>query len=276
MKKSYLIMNLVVKSIAKLMMCILLSSLFLNCNESEAADKISIGFFMLPPHVIWDETTRKPSGAAVDFFEEYIKPKLNISVKWVNAPVKRLFHNMKTGKLDAVLLAGKKAAREQFSFYPKFSFIVTRPCLIVMKSHPLTEVKTVEDILKYKIAHHMGSISTLFMRDDRINFDYMAGDDTVRRNLKKLNIGRVDAFYRPTCSSGIYVAGKIGMEKKIRSIYLPEEKMELFTIFSKKSPKGRVMIEKYNKAIGKLITDSSSGNRDIYRLYNNLLKRYIK
>ncbi len=274
MLNRYLVKKFSVRCVANLTMFLVLFFPVLNFNTSEAADEITIGYFNLKPHIISDNTDKNPSGAAVEFFDKYIKPDLNVTVKWRYASLKRILHNIEIGKYDAGLLFGHKSEREKIAFYPRYPYGETRTCLLVMKNHPLKTVKSVEDILKYKIGHHLDAILTPFMRDGRITYENISGNDVVRRNLLKLQSGRIDAVYRPVCSSGIYIAGQIGLKEEVRSVYLPEN-MEIYTIFSKKSPRGRIMLEKYNKAIEKIVTDSPSGNR-IIKIYNEILERYMK
>jgi ABC-type amino acid transport substrate-binding protein len=243
-----------------------------NACKSEAADKMKIGIFSLEPHVM----EKTPSGAAIDFFEKYIKPELSVDIEWQHAGLARIIRNIEVGDYDAGLFFSKTSDREEIAFYPKYPFYETKPCLMVMKNNPLQTLKSVDDILKYRIGYVLNGVRTPFMQDERIIFDMMSGEDIRRRSLMKLEAGRIDAFYQPVCSSCLYVAGQINMIRDIRPVYLPDRSNMVYTIFSKKSPLGKIFAEKYNNAIEKIMGEDHSDNSKIYEKYDEILEKYIK
>lgn len=250
---------------------ILLFSLY--CSPSASAKEITISVFILEPHVMLDEENGL-GGAAIDFFERYIHPELEVSVKWQIAPVPRILKGLQTGRYDAALLIGKTAERKKFAWYPTYSYIHTQACLLVMHDHPLAKVESVDNILPYTIGHHIGALLTPFMQDKRITFDLLGGSNVVKKNLLKLKAKRIDAVYRPVCSSGIYVATQLGMADALRRLDLPDSS-EMYTIFSKQSSRGKGLVERYNTILEKLNEDGNDSTK-IHDLYQRLLDPYIQ
>ncbi len=229
------------------------------------AETLKVGYFDIKPHISLSEEG-KPVGAGVDYFLALAR-EMQVDIQWVGPlPFKRLFEELRKGKVDASFLFQKNTQREKVFFYPDKPFYLTRSVLALLKKHPLKEIKTVDDLLGIKIGLIMGAQPSVFIKSniDKLDIEYIAGETGVSTNYRKLKMGRIDAVHTHTKIAVLTEAKKLGMQDDINILQLPEMPTELYFVISKKSTIGGKVLRKYNSAASELNID-----------YINCLKKYI-
>ena len=97
---------------------ILLSFLFVG-GQADAQGILRIGYWHIPPHVI-EAVGGKPKGAAISYFDEYIGPRLGMTIAWDEdiTPPTRLMDQLRQGQKDAMIFLGKTKERTEYLHYP--------------------------------------------------------------------------------------------------------------------------------------------------------------
>ena len=229
-----------------------------------AAQTIHIGYFESPPYVFRDDNG-KLRGATVEFLEESIAPAMGIRFVWTDypIPIARQLDLMQKNKLDASAVLAKNLVRQKILDYPDTPYFITRSTLAVPQSSSLIQVGSVSDIVSLKIGYCTKTFISPFMRDERIQWDLLAGSSCTRQNFKKLIAGRIDAQYQPDVPPLLYYARKTRAEDIIRLVFLPD-KVAIYTPFSKQA--GSRYLKRYNQAL------KDTGGTENYMTY---LARYM-
>ena len=87
------------------------------------------------------------------------------------------------------------------------------------------------------------------LRDDKIQYDLIAGERLFQRNIEKLLLGRIDAIYAPLTIALTNMIKKMEVGDQVKLV--PIEFLEpvlIYTVFSKKTV-GEAVVEKYNNAL---------------------------
>jgi len=105
----------------------------------------------------------------------------------------------------------------------------------------------------YRVGFLQGGNLTKFITEhkDVLKMEYIPGQNWTKSNLLKLMKGRLDAVYDLNENTMLYEAKVLGIQDQIKIVLLPEPPGELFTVFSKKSEKGKTLVEKYNSVSAK-------------------------
>ncbi len=227
----------------------------LLCSGSHTlwAETVRMGYFEIKPHMYLDSKTGKPAGASIRYFESIAK-EMGYDVEWAEAlPLPRLLQYLKEGNIDGTLVMTKNPEREEFLWYPDSPYHLMRPIFVVKKDNKLEKIESIADVKGYRVGFLLGGNLTKFIRDhtDDLKMDYIAGQIWAKSNLLKLITGRLDAVYDLNENTMPYEAKLMGIQDQIKIILLPEPPMPLFTVFSKKSERGKALVEKYNSVSAK-------------------------
>ena len=197
---------------------------------------IKIGYFQSPPYVFQDKGTGKIKGALYDFLEREIAPRMGVKFEWTEEPIPiiRQLKYLESGKLDASAMFGKNPERALLFAYPEKPYYRTHSGLCVLAGNQLTQVNTVDDILEMTVGYCGKAFTTPFMKDSRINWDFVCGSSCVEQTLKKLLSERVDCLYQPDELGILFYVKKYGVANQVRVIRLPED-VEVYMPFSKKA-----------------------------------------
>ncbi|MCG8612343.1 MAG: transporter substrate-binding domain-containing protein [Pseudomonadales bacterium] len=196
---------------------------------------LTVGLFNLAPHAFTDSADEtQVKGAAIDYMERYIAPEMGVSIHWQVYPFSRLIMHMEEGKLDAVLTLAKDGNREKRYLYPDSPLTYMQSGLAVLASSPLIKVQSPEDLLDTEIGFTKHGYLSPFMRDARLDINFIVGDlNAFRTMLRLLNAKRLDAVYNPTIMTLRFEARQLQISDHLRFIPLPEQKVGLYTVFCK-------------------------------------------
>lgn len=202
-----------------------------------AKETVSITYFDIPPHVIYDAGTKKVSGAVVDLLE-YLAPEMDVELAWDPSPtnVAREVKQLETGEKDmAAVFIESPGDLSRFAFSGE-PFFVGRDSLLVKRTVALGQVGKVEDILGWKIGYAPEAYVSDFMQDKRIAWDNNSAPNFCELNVKKLLAGRIDAAYAPDHAGLLYAMNVAKARNDLKVLYTPQPPVPLRIGFSLKKP----------------------------------------
>lgn len=216
---------------------------------AQARDTLRMGFWYIPPHVV-EVIEGKPKGAAISYFEKFIAPRLDMTVVWDESitPPTRLMNQLRQGQKDAMIFLGKTKERTEYLHYPDH-YLEIAQTLAFLKTYPINRVTKVSELYGLRVGFLLGGRLPDVLRDDRIQYDLIAGERLFQRNIEKLLLGRIDAIYAPLtiALSNIVTEMEVGDRVKLIPIEFLEPVL-IYTVFSKKTV-GEAVVEKYNQAL---------------------------
>jgi len=242
-----------VKTLKKLLLgfpaITVLLSLLLPNGLAGAQEVLRVGYWTIPPHVT-GVVNNKPAGAAIGYFDEYIAPRLGVSVVWDTdvTPPTRLIDQLRKGQKDAMIFLGKTKERTEYLRYPD-PYLDIPQTLAFLQSHPIRRISDVSDLYDLRVGFLVGGRLPDELRDDRIHYDLIAGERLFQRNIQKLLVGRIDAVYAPLTIALTNILTQMGVDDQVKLV--PIEFLEpvlIYTVFSKKTVSEDI-VENYNKAL---------------------------
>ena len=222
----------------------------LNAARSDA-ETIKIGYWIHKPHHYLDAngTLRGASKAYFDM----MAAKMGVDVEWVGPlPFIRLLNALQDGSIDGcVHYTALKPGMGDFVNRAEKPFHLAYSVLAVRKDNPLAHIASIADIEGYRIGWLTGVNPSPFLLANaaHVQMDLLApGDSMWEQSIKKLLLGRIDAVHELNAFTLPFIAGQMGVADQIKVLTLPEPGEPVFVVFSKKSPNGKLFLEKYNAA----------------------------
>ena len=228
---------------------VILPSLLLVGGAVHAQETLRIGYWNIPPHVI-EVVDEKPKGAAISYFDKYIAPRLGITITWDEniTPPTRLMDQLRKGQKDAMIFLGKTKERTEYLHYPD-PYLDISQTLAFLNSHPINRITKVSDLYGLRVGFLVGGRLPDVLRDDKIQYDLIAGERLFQRNVEKLLIDRIDAIYAPLTISLVNIIEHMEVSDQVKLV--PIEFLEpvlIYTVFSKRTV-SETVVEKYNRAL---------------------------
>jgi len=213
------------------------------------AKELKIGYFINSPHVTNVES-KSPEGALVDWFEQYIQPRMQMGLNWEEnkTPVRRLLQRLKEGKVDIGIFFVKSPKREKFLYYPTTPFLVSTPSLLVKSSFTLNKINNLNEIRTLNIGFVDGGFIPSILENKNIQFILMSGSEPQKRNVEMMMLNRLDAVFAPQDISLHYLVRKLGLADDAKVLNLPLPDMQIYAVFSKKSTNIDI-VEQYQNAL---------------------------
>ncbi len=227
----------------------MLFSLLFVGGAVRAQETLRIGYWNIPPHVI-EVVGKKPKGAAISYFDEYIAPRLGVTVAWDEdiTPPTRLMDQLRNGQKDAMIFLGKTKERTDYLHYPD-PYLDIPQTLAFLNSHPISRITRVSELYGLRVGFLVGGRLPDVLRDDRIKYDLIAGERLFQRNVEKLSLGRIDAIYAPLTIALTNIIKQMEVSDQVKLVPIEFLKPVLiYTVFSKKTV-SEAVVEKYNKAL---------------------------
>lgn len=246
---------------------ILIISLILYTISLNAAEKVRIGTFMLPPFMMEVGADKKPGGAAIDYWEKYIAPKMNAEVEAFGPfPILRVTKMLEDGQIDVITNMTKIPQRETIFIYPETNMSEIASCLIVLEESPLKKVTGQKDLLNLRIGFIEGGFIPQLFKHEKIFIEMTANTDFREILFNKLMAKRYDAFLDINYMSLLYYLKGKEYKNRVRTILLPIEKIKVYSVFQK-SERGKRLSKMFDKI------NSLYYKTDIY---NNLARKYLE
>jgi len=219
------------------------------------------------PYMMADPATGGAAGASVDYWVEYIAPRLGYTVELVGVfPIIRLMAMLEKGEIDVAPLFTKTPDREARFLFPETHSADVMGCLMVLPESPIIEVKRREDLFGKRIAYLEGAFLPPLLDHPAITIELVSSVDFRRINLNKLLYGRVDAWFEINHVSTLYYLKKNGLLDMVRVIPLPTETTHIYSIF-RKTPEGERLRDEYDRVNREGVRDS---------VFERILNRYLE
>ena len=240
---------------------------FLSLTTMGMAKEMTVAYFLSYGHIGIDHGTNKVQGPLVELLNAYIGPEMGVAFTWQAKPsnVPRIISSMEHNRVDLTPLlvyTRERAKKMRFTDKP---YYWSQSALVVPKDSNLTAITRLEDILEITIGYAKGTYISPFMRDPRVRFEMNSIGNYMVSNMKKVQRGRIDAAYAPDKVGLLKTIMELGMEKELRCINLPEERVPFYVVFSA-TDAADDWVAKYNAAFDKLKAD---------KLYLRLLSKHL-
>lgn len=225
-------------------------SLLLHCwctnasAENTAPEKITVGFFDIPPHAY--PPTEKAHGTSMQFFD-LVAAQIGLEVEYVYYPLAHVLVMLETNRIDAVLMLAKNEARQKDFVYPSAPMYTTIPAIAVLSD---SELKTIDQVVKANsltIGVWRGGYHSPTLDKNKNTIIELTGNNIASRGLEILARGKIDALFSPDSYPIIYAANKNDMGKKITIFPITDEPIEVYSVFSKKS--AATYLKRYEDAL---------------------------
>ena len=239
---------------------------FIIATSLVFSEDVKIGVFVHPPHVYQDELTEKAHGPAIDYIKSLFID-MGYTPVIILLPFQRILAYLQSGKIDCTLEIARTPDREKYLYYPTEPTYIMVPSLTFLVTNKLQTITSIDDISGMTIGYLGGADPGPFFESaTNITFDTVSGKTWIKQNLAKLNLGRIDAALDQNSYSYLAEAKEQGIEHLVKTLPLPGEGIGAYVVFSKKSPHGSLLADKYNRLI-------ETGNYDEQKLIDEYLDR---
>ncbi|MDE1464297.1 transporter substrate-binding domain-containing protein [Spartinivicinus poritis] len=201
------------------------------------AQSLKVGYFNLIPHIEEGENNTPPKGPAISYLKKVMEKSgvTELQIPPKPYPLSRLLQALELGKIDLAVALGKSPQRAKKFTYPSKPFLKMQPSFMLLKKSPLDSLQSINDILLMDIGIYEKGFLSPLMRDKRLKTKPLSGNNIIFRNYKIMLRERLDAVYSPDSYELIYTAKINGFYNNIKVVSLPEPKVGLYTVFSKKT-----------------------------------------
>ncbi len=240
-----------------------------NKTIPTSAERLRVGFFIFPPHVMLS-ASGEVYGAAVDLLVAHVAPRMNMPVDLVGPlPHARLVNDFHYRRLDAVLAIAKIPERVGKLRYPALPFWYMTAGIAVRNDFALPDESVfrtipLEALKGVRIAYTRGAFIPGNIATSGATFDLTAGPDSARRNLEKLMGRRVDAVLSPDTFALRNACARFGIADRTRVVAIPSATSELYMAFDAES--SAELILRYEQALREALEETP---------YNAILVKYL-
>lgn len=228
-------------------------------GQAVQADTIKMTWIVLPPHSYPDESSGRPRGAGIAYFEA-VAARMGYTVEWVGPlPITRQNKSLRFAHDGVVggLIFPKLPGFETYLHFTETPYVQMQPIFVVRQDNPLTAIHSIDDILGYRIGFVAGAGATdsyytpfLEAHRDQLHFTELFGDDWVVRNLRMLvETDRLDAVFDRNQYTLPFEAARLKLDMQIKVLPLPDPPNPTYVVFSKAAPQGARLVEEYNTAV---------------------------
>jgi polar amino acid transport system substrate-binding protein len=207
-----------------------------------AQPALKVGYFDLPPHVFASDQRTSP---ALVYFDQ-IAALMQRQPEYLHAPLPRLLQLLEQQQIDAILLLAKNAEREQKFIFPTLPLLTTSPVLVVRADNAFS-IAALQQDPKLQLGVWPSGYHSPFVKAIKGHQVPISGDDIDQRGLSMLAQGRIDAFFSPEQISIRYLLQKSEFGSHLKLLTVPNETVEIYTVFSKKS--APELVDNYQKAL---------------------------
>ncbi|HRX15737.1 MAG TPA: transporter substrate-binding domain-containing protein [Spirochaetota bacterium] len=225
--------------------------LLLFSLQMHAAETLHIAVINLEPFLTDEGKGKTPGGIAVDYWRDYIAPRMNVSVKFSGPyPIRRAEYMLKNGEVDAVMHLTKIPEREKDFLFPETHLTGIKSCLVVPVDSSITKVLKTEDMYGWTILFIDSAYVPEMLLHRRINIEKVSGTDFRHIQLNMLLASRGEAMLDINQVSLLFYLRNRGYLDRVRIITLPVKPQKVYTIFSK-TAKGMDLKRRFDKVNSK-------------------------
>jgi polar amino acid transport system substrate-binding protein len=221
----------------------LLGAMVVNAHAEETV-KLAIGD--------WEPYTSStnPKGKLLEVVVTEAFKLEGVVVKYEYFPWKRSITNVENGDFDGTFPWNKTPERVSSFHIPQQSLLKDDAVYFHLKSKAF-DWKTIDDLKNYSVGVTVGYKEEKIYKDKGIKADAVPSEDT---NFKKMLAGRIDV-YQTSKVVGYSMINKMftpDEAKLFTNHATPVEQAEYFILFSKKTPNGKALADKFDSGLKKL------------------------
>jgi ABC-type amino acid transport substrate-binding protein len=197
-------------------------------------EKVRMVIIQTEPFSMETESDHIPCGASIDYWKEYLAPRMGIELD-ILGPVslERAKNMIETGEADVLTQIVRTKDRESLFHYPETPLAEITPGIVVAAESKIREIRSPKDLSMARIGYAQGSYIPSFLVANDITLDLIPFANYREMNLKKLFANRLDALFEPNTESMRYYLAKRELLEKVRFLELPVEKLNLYSVFGK-------------------------------------------
>jgi len=232
-----------------------------------ARDTVRVGTFMLRPFMMEGQDKRQTAGVAVDFWEKYVAPEMDVDIDASGPfPIMRTQKMLEDGDIDVICNMTKIPEREEkfiFSAQPLSEIAIS---IVVLKESRLKKVTCRDDLYNLRVVSLEKTFIPPLLASEKIKIELVSGADFFQRFIEMLEAGHADAFLHINNYSLRYELAQFGKTDSYRIIALPVDKVKVYCVFTK-SERGLMLSKKFDAV-----------NRSLFkaRVYDSLAEETIK
>ncbi len=207
---------------------------------------IKIGYFDIKPFSFYDEKRNKDSGVILDYLKNKIVVVKNKKVIFQQYPLSRVLTELKFNKIDAIAFLGKTPEREKEIIYTKTPIYSSNSYLMLLKDSDLNEIEDIDDLNKETIGIGQNGALCNFLSQNRakLTIEESSAENYSSVLINKLKFKRITAAYSYLPDSLYYEAKANNFLNDIKMLLIPNNKISVYLVFSKKfNPKYLDIIE---------------------------------
>lgn len=232
-----------------------------------ARDTVRVGTFTLRPFMMEGQDKKQTAGVAVDFWEKYVAPRMDVEVEASGPfPIMRTQKMLEDGDIDVICNMTKIPEREEkfiFSAEPLSEIAIN---IVVLKDNPLKNITRQSDLYNFRIVSLEKAFVPALLINDKIKIELVSGADFFQRFIEMLEARHADAFLHINHYSLRYELSQHGKKDAYRIISLPVDKVKVYCVFTK-SERGVMLSGKFD-AVNKSLFKA--------RVYDRLAEDAIK
>ena len=226
------------------MKSLLWSLLFaLACQSSTANETARLAIGEWAPFT--SETD--PNGKLLEHVVSEAFKLVGVDVVYRYFPWARSYRNIETGSYDGTFPWNKTEERDAVFYIPKQSIIKDEGVYFHLKTTAF-DWNDLQDLKKYRVGVTIGYKQEKTYADNQIMADPVPSEEL---NFKKMLVGRVDVFQTSKRVGYMTIRKLFSPEDAARFTNHPKpvEIDEYYVLFSKKSPKGKYLSEKFDEGM---------------------------
>ena len=219
----------------------------LYCSMAVANETIKMAVGEYPPY-----TSRIEKNG--DFLEKVVTEAFkleSINVEYSHFPWKRSHIAVKNGEYDGTFPWHKTSDRDENFYINRLPLVIDDEVFFHLKSTSF-DWESIEDLKDYKVGVMLGAWYHKLYQDKGID-TYSVASDLL--NFKMLLAGRIDV-YRTAKGAGDYlINNKFSPESALSFTHHTKviERSAHYILFSKNTPNGKALSEKFDSGLSKLI-----------------------
>ncbi|MCX7205850.1 MAG: transporter substrate-binding domain-containing protein [Proteobacteria bacterium] len=217
------------KSIRKIGAAIFLILVLSGASFSVLAASLNIVVFNVAPFIVSKEG-QEPTGGVIEYYKQFILPKLAEGANWKIANVARSIVELKSKSSQMIPLLIRTKERERFLLFADTAYVHFDPTVVVLEKSPLKKVEAQSDLYGLTIGWSLNGVYPGFLKHAQIRISESTMLDWETSNMKLLAAERLDAVYFSSSATALYFAKSINVP--VRIIALPTPHIKLYAAFS--------------------------------------------
>ena len=230
------------------------------------AEEIKIGYFEVAPHISFKNG--KPSGALVDYWEDFLASKMNLTIRWIGPlPFKRMLHMLETGEINCVPIMALTLKRKEKFAYPTLPFDTVVAGVVVPINSKLKGNFSADLLKGLQIGYFNAGYLPPYFKNENFNWAILHSANWRASNLKKLLSGRIAAIL--DLDHRVLEYGLLRdkpYSSDLRIVKFPQFQTKVYSTFSKLD-NGK-FLRKYNLIHSRILKNNKG-------LYKRLFEHYF-